>query len=249
MTQKTDYDDYTFSLSQKIRTAAAAAAGCALIDYLFYQNIFLMVLVFPAVFFLFRWQKIRLIRKRKLRLNHQFRDALSALNVAVQAGYSIENAVIACTRDLEQLYPSGAEILDEFHYLENQLYVSIPIENLFLDLGERTGVEDIENFAAVFHCAKRTGGDMSEIIQKTARMLGDKIDVCKEIDASLAAKKNEQAIMSAMPAGIILYMHLTSPGFMDVLYGNALGIAVMTACLAIYGAAFWLGMKITDIEV
>ena len=45
-------------------------------------------------------------------------------------------------------------------------------------------------------------------------MLGDKIDVKKEIEATLAAKKSEQMIMSLMPAGIIVYLQMTSPGFL-----------------------------------
>ena len=36
-----------------------------------------------------------------------------------------------------------------------------------------------ENFAAVFYTAKRTGGDMTQVLQKVARMLGDKIEVKK----------------------------------------------------------------------
>ena len=60
-------------------------------------------------------------------------------------------------------------------------------------------------------------------------MLGDKIDVKKEIEATLAAKKAEQMIMSLMPAGIILYLQLTSPGFLEVLYGNAFGVCAMSA--------------------
>jgi len=115
--------------------------------------------------------------------------------------------------------------------------------------GERCGIEDMENFAAVFYTAKRTGGDMSGIIQTSARMLGDKIDVKKEIETTLAAKKAEQMVMSLMPAGIILYLKLTSPGFLGVLYGNPFGIAAMTLCLGIYGFSYWLGRKIVDIEV
>ena len=134
-------------------------------------------------------------------MNYQFRDALNALSVAVQAGYSIENAVSACTRDLERLYDRNTDILEEFHYIESQQSVSVPVEELFLDLGERSKVEDIENFASVFYTAKRTGGDLDKVIQKVTRMLGDKIDVKKEIETTLAAKKSEQFIMSMMPAG------------------------------------------------
>ena len=110
-------------------------------------------------------------KERKRKLNYQFKDALNAMSVAVQAGYSVENAVSACTRDLERLYEKGTDILEEFRYIESQRSLSVPVENLFLDLGMRSQVEDIENFAAVFYTAKRTGGDMDHVIQKVARML------------------------------------------------------------------------------
>lgn len=76
--------------------------------------------------------------------------------------------------------------------MESQLKVSVPVEELFRSLGERCGIEDMENFATVFYTAKRTGGDMSKIIQTSARMLGDKIDVKKEIETTLAAKKQNR---------------------------------------------------------
>ena len=69
------------------------------------------------------------------------------------------------------------------------------------------------------------------------------------IEATLAAKKSEQMIMSLMPVGIILYLQMTSPGFLSVLYGNPFGIAAMSICLVIYAAAYWLGRRIVDIEV
>ena len=90
---------------------------------------------------------------------------------------------------------------------------------------------------------------MNKVIQKVARMVGDKIDVKKEIEATLAAKKSEQMIMSLMPVGIIAYLKLTSPGFLDTLYGNPFGVCTMTVCLGIYAAAYWMGKKIVDIEV
>ena len=96
-------------------------------------------------------------------------DALNALSVAVQAGYSVENAVSACAGDLERIYPQDADIVKEFRYMEGQLKVSVPVEALFQSLGERSGIEDMENFAAVFYTAKRTGGDMTRIIQTSAR--------------------------------------------------------------------------------
>lgn len=208
-----------------------------------------MLSVFPVAFLFLKWKRKQYIRDRKRILNYQFRDALNSISVAVQAGYSAENAVSACAEDMERLYPPDADIVREFRYMDGQRRISVPVEELFLNLGERTGIEDIENFASVFSAAKRSGGDMDKVIQTSARMIGDRIDVKKEIEATLAAKKTEQMIMSLMPAGIILYLQLTSPGFLQVLYGNAFGVCAMTACLGIYILSYWLGKKIVDIEV
>lgn len=246
---KQDYSVYRFGRKEMIMYLLQSCGLCIMIDYLFYQNLWLLFLMIPAAVIYLRIMKKVRIRERKKQLNYQFKDALNAMSVAVQAGYSAENAVTACTRDLERLYQKGSDILEEFHYIESQRKLSVPVEELFLDLGVRSQVEDIENFAAVFYTAKRTGGDMDQVIQKVARMLGDKIDVKKEIEATLAAKKSEQLVMSLMPAGIILYLQLTSPGFLSVLYGNLFGVCAMTICLGIYGTAYFLGMKIVDIDV
>ena len=66
------------------------------VDYLFYQTPWVMLLVVPVSVSFLRWKKKQMIRERKRRLNYQFRDALNSMSVAVQAGYSVENAVSAC---------------------------------------------------------------------------------------------------------------------------------------------------------
>ncbi len=246
---KQDYGQYRYTKKELLKYSLQSIMLCAAADYLFYQNWWAMAAAVPITVFFLKWKKRQLIRERKKLLNYQFKDALNGLSVAVQAGYSAENAVSACTRDLERLYPEDSDIVREFRYIESQQKVSVPVEELFLNFGERCRIEDIENFAAVFSTAKRSGGDMDKIIQTSARMLGDKIDVKKEIEATLAAKKAEQMIMSMMPAGIILYLQLTSPGFLEVLYGNLFGICAMTACLGIYLLSWWMGRRIVDIEV
>ena len=55
--------------------------------------------------------------------------------------------------------------------------------------------------------------------------------------------------MCAVPLGILLFFKVTSPEFIGVLYGNLLGVALMTVAAALYGAAFFLGMRIVEIEV
>ena len=247
--QKVDYGKYRYSQKEILKYIGESAALCGAVDYLFYQTPWVMLLVVPVSVFFLKWKKKQMIRERKRRLNYQFRDALNSMSVAVQAGYSVENAVSACVRDLEQLYPKNEDIVAEFRYIETQQRVSVPVEELFLDLGQRCKVEDIENFASVLYTAKRSGGDLGNVIQKVARMLGDKIDVKREIDTILAAKQYEFRVMSAVPYVIIGYMSFSFPEFMDSLYGNVAGTGVMTVCLMVYIGAYYLGLRIIRIEV
>ena len=41
-------------------------------------------------------------------------------------------------------------MVEELRYIESQQHVSVPLEELFLDFGERSQVEDIENFHLFF---------------------------------------------------------------------------------------------------
>lgn len=137
----------------------------------------------------------------------------------------------------------------ELKYMQKQMQLSIPVEKLFGELGERCGIEDIKNFAGVLAIGKRSGGNMSLLLENAARILGDKIETQKEIEAAVAAKKYEQTVMSVVPAVIILYMQISFPGFLDVLYSSAFGSIVMSVCLAVYMASWYIGRKIVEIEV
>lgn len=246
---KQDYNHYHFTKKEWLLYLAESLALCGGINYLFYKSWWFVPLLIPGILLFFYIRRKSRMKERKRNLNYQFKDALSALSVALQAGYSVENAIGACTRDLEKIYRDSDDILQEFHYIEKQMKVSVPVEELLLDFGNRCKVEDISNFASIFATAKRTGGDMIAILQKTSRTLGDKIDVRKEIEATVAGKKSEQMIMSMMPFAIILYMQVTSPGFLQVLYGNVFGVVTMSLCLGVYFLAYWMGRRIVDIEV
>ena len=87
------------------------------------------------------------------------------------------------------------------------------------------------------------------MIRRAVRVISEKIDTEKEIQTMLASKKLEFDIMCAVPLVIILYMKMTFGGFLDALYGNAAGAAVMTICLILYTGAYLLGRKLIRIEV
>ena len=103
--------------------------------------------------------------------------------------------------------------------------------------------------AAVFLTAKRSGGDLLLIIRNTTFCIRQKQETMQEIETALSGKIMEQNIMSMIPLLILAYVKIASPEFLEGLYGNAAGAAVMSICFGVYVAAYFWGRKIVQIEV
>ena len=141
---------------------------------------------------------------------------------------------------------AGTRIFPVYYRSDNADYA---VEKLMLELGERSGIEDIRMFSEILMTAKKTGGNLVKIMKRTADNISEKIETKREIETVIAGKKMEARCMNVIPFGIIVYLRVFSPGFLDPLYGNLAGILIMTVSLMVYAGAFWWSYKITDISV
>ena len=126
--QKVDYGKYRYSQKEILKYIGESAALCGAVDYLFYQTPWVMLFVVPVSVFFLKWKKKQIIRERKRRLNYQFRDALNSMSVAVQAGYSVENAVKESLKEMQVFYSDDAAILRELEIMVRQIRVQVPVE-------------------------------------------------------------------------------------------------------------------------
>lgn len=244
-----DYAEYRFTFAQKLLYLLEGSLLVGLVGYFFYQSWIACVCLSPLLFFFLKEKKRELAGKRRQELSVQFKDLVLSLSANQRAGYSIENAFRESYRDMEMLYGAKGLICVEIRYIMAGLENNVVLEKLLYSLGMRSHEPDIMQFADVFYIAKRSGGNMTDILAKTAAVIEQKIETDKEIQLMVSAKKMEQRIMNAVPFLIILYVSSTSRGFFDVLYHNPVGVAVMTVCLGFYGAAYRLSKRIVEIEV
>lgn len=219
------------------------------ISYLFYGTVWCAILLSPYLIRYVKSWETQLIRKRKQTFRLQFKEAIMSLSAALNVGYSVENALRETQKDLQLLYRKDEPILQELRYMIRQLDMNLTVEAILREFALRTEEEEVQLFVDVFSMAKRNGGDMIAIIRNAVDQIGEKIDVKREIDTMMTAKKLEFRVMSAVPAAMICYLKLSFPAFMDVLYGNLLGAGVMTLCLGIYVASYAFGKRMAEIEV
>ena len=246
---RTDYDRYVLSGKELLICTLKALLVTGGFSYLFYRS-WLGFLAFPAVWAVIRRREIKgRTALRKQRLSVQFKDAILMVTAGIQSGSSVENAFLEAEQEIRSLYGADSEMGQELAMVRKGLTNRIPLEKMLLDLGRRSSVEEIRDFTEVFAAAKRLGGNMREIIKRTANLTGQRMEVEREITTLLASRKYEQRVMMLIPFLLYGYMEISSDGFFDILYHNPAGIAVMTFCLALYLGSCVLAEKIMDIRV
>lgn len=244
-----DYKHYKYTKGEMVRYGLAGGAIGFVILMLFYDNFFFCGLcsILCGILFLRHYRHI-LAEKRRWELTIQFKDAMESLVSALVAGYSLENAVRQAKQDLELMYEKDDIIMLEMSHMIRKMDLKVSVEALVKDLGVRSGVEDIAVFSEILITAKRTGGNIVQVMRRTAGNIAEKMEMKMEIETMLAGKKMESKCMTAIPLLMILYLRICSPGFLDPLYHNLIGIIVMTAALAIYTVSFLWGQRIMKIE-
>lgn len=243
------YDTYTMTFGECIKYGAVGLILGLLVCWLCYHSIYSAPLAAVVMIIYLQAKRKSLKEERKKKLLYHFKDFLGSLHTALNSGYSVENGTAEALEDIRNLYGDNDVMTVEIRYMIAGLRIGRQIEELFQELGERSALEDIRLFSELISIGKRQGGRLGKILGDTKHIICGKIETEQEIDRQLSAKKYEQKIMSLMPACIIIYLRLTFDGFIEQLYGNLLGVVIMSMCLGIYAGAYYMGRKIVNIRV
>ena len=244
-----DYKVYQFKPAEILLVFLKGLLVLAMIGYQFYDSWAAVVCLSPFLLLYFRVEGQRFKKKRLERLQMEFKEALILIGECMGAGYSIENSFAEAYFSMKERFGDSSYMVQELNRIRLSLKLNIKIEELLTDFADRSGSEDIGDFAVVFSQAKRAGGNMTAIIKRTIVMIKEKIEIEREIQIMLSGKKYEQKIMSLVPIGVMAYISVTSKGFFDVLYHNMAGIIIMSGCLAAYALAICFAEYLMRIEV
>lgn len=244
-----NYNKYNYSFSEISFVLMSYLAVLALIAYFFYRSVYIFLFGLLGIpIYITIDKKQRMARTRK-KLAEEFAEVLNSVHANVKAGYALENAFSEAYKDIVSFFGEKSIMAGELLYLKKGLSLNRTIESMLFDLGERSGVEDILVFSRVFETAKRNGGNIKEVLEKTSTTVLAKIEVEKEIEVMISQKKLELSIMECIPFFIIAYIGITSKGYFSSLYHNLRGILLMSACLIVYAIAAYIGSKMVNIDV
>jgi tight adherence protein B len=248
--QMMDYTSYMLSPQQFWGSMAVGIGFAFVLFYEFYQSLTAAVILASVGVILPRIYRASLLAKRRARLQLQFKEALYSVTSSLAAGRSVENAFIAAEADLQLLYPGGsAHIVREFAAIRYRMMNGETLENGLRQFADRAKLEDLTQFVDVFSTCKRTGGDLVEVIRRTAQVIGEKLDTHQEIAVMMAQKKFESRIIIIAPFVFVGGLNLVSPDYMMPLYSGPMGYILLTGLMAGFAGCGVLINKIMTIRL
>ncbi len=189
-------------------------------------------------------------QKEKVMQRHkeEFRLCLDMMIPVLRSGRSVEGAIDALLeQDLDRR--EAPWICAELEKIQSGIRLSKPVEDCFTELGEMSGIPDIQDFADILSVSKRSDGNITRIMDRTSRIMQEKTEAEEELRVILAQRKMEQRVLQLMPAGIFLLLRIISPDYIQVLYTTAAGRGVLAVCIGLTAFSWYLSERLAKIRM
>lgn len=246
----TDYTQYVLSSKEKLLCLLGAGLGLWVVGYSFFNNVYFACIIACGAVFYPRYHQKMLAERRRRDLSIQFKDALYYLASALGAGKSLETAIRVTLKDLQVLVgDQETMIIRELQYLCHRLDLNEPVELCLADFARRSGMEDIMHFAHVVSICRHSGGNMVEVVKKTAAVISEKMEISLDIQLQLSKQRFEQKVLNLMPFVFIVLLKVGGGGYLEPLYASPQGYIAICLSLGILVLALEVSRRILDIRI
>lgn len=235
----------------KIAVYVIAALILAVMVFMFYHIIWLsipigLLLAIPAE----KLYERRLIKLRQKKFRSQFKDFLESMAVAVRAGNVDYQAIKYARSDLSLIYNETSDIIMEIDNIINRYEKGgVKISDLFKDIADRSGVEDVADFASVYDVIEGKSDRFEEILTHTRDVIAEKCEIEQEIETVITEAKSEAYVMLIMPFVILAIISVGGRGLMDTLFTTTNGRIAATVSIALIAIAGVITVLSGNIEV
>ena len=245
--KKTDYSFYKMTASETLISGSTGFFGAMAAFYIFFSDVTSSV-VFGLIAVMFALKKGNSFFKdrRNRKLLMEFKDFLEIYTSSLSSG---KNAVFALSETLSDLvsqYGEKSLMAAELKNILNEVNNGRIPEESISDFAERSGMQDIKNFAETFRLCRTSGGNLKEAVYCTYGVMSEKTRIQGEIEAIVSKGKNEMRIMTVLPLAVLPVMNtLGETGDTSDLTVTA----VKAVGAVIIVTAYFIGKKISDIKI
>ena len=173
--------------------------------------------------------------RRQARIVQQLPEALELMSRALRAGHSLPASLKMVADEI------AAPLGGEFLILFNEITYGVPMQIALKNLAMRLPGSDAGFFVVSALIQRETGGNLSELIDTSARIIRERLRLLEQVKVFSAEGRLSAWILSLLPFGLGGVLHMVNPDFMEVLWADPDGLKMLCAVAVLMAAGIaWM---------
>jgi tight adherence protein B len=182
-------------------------------------------------------------RRRFDKFEEGLPEALELMVSALRAGHSLVAAMGLVGRECPD--PLGGEFKICFEEQNYGLEVKAALDNM----ATRIPLQDVSMMATAILIQKESGGNLAEVLDKTAYLIRERFRLKRQIKTHTAQGRLTGWILTCLPVFLGIAMYFLNPQMMSILWHRDLGIKLLWGAVGMILLGGYTINRIVDIDV
>jgi tight adherence protein B len=177
------------------------------------------------------------------RFDSQLPEAVDLMARGLRAGHAVSAVLEMVGREL------GEPLASEFRTLHEEQSLGLPLRDAMLNLVDRVPRDDLRFLATAILLQKETGGNLVQILDKTAALLRERARLRGQLRIYTAQGRITGWILCGAPFLLFAILGVVNPDYEKLLFSEPLGNYMVYAGITMMTLGVLIIRKIIDVKV
>ena len=159
--------------------------------------------------------------KRMKAFSEEFPDALDLLVSALRAGISFSSGLQIVADE------SPEPIRSEFAIVVEEQALGLDMREALTNMANRVDSVDLKFFVTAVVLQRDTGGNLTEVLDNTSRLIRDRFRILGDIQTFTAQGRLTGAILTCLPLSLAIFMVIVAPEYFHKMWDHPTGRGVL----------------------
>jgi tight adherence protein B len=170
-------------------------------------------------------------------------EAIDLMCRALKAGHAVTSMIEMVSQE------TADPVASEFRIVFEEQNLGLPLREAILNLANRVPLDDVRFLSTAILVQKETGGNLAEILDKTAFIMRERMRLKGQVRIYTAQGRVSGWVLCMLPFVMFLLLTLVHPEYEKKLWTDPLGLHLVYAGLIMMAIGVFLIRKIVDIKV
>jgi tight adherence protein B len=146
----------------------------------------------------------------------------------------------------------GEELADpigtEFGVVAEEVRLGLELRDALGNLTRRVDNENLPYLTTAVLIQRQTGGNLAELLDRLSTLLRERIQFTGRVRALTAQGRGAATFLALWLPFIICFMWVLAPDYLRPLVENRWGHYILAAAFGLDGLAYFMAMRIADVE-